>query len=670
MYLLAFVSGCGSGGTGGGIPLSVGTGVARSGSLELRIQWPGVLSKGKLIPATAKTIQVTVTGEGLPSPLVQSVAKSQVQNGQVTLSFSNVPTGGKTTEVKALDSSGNIVAHRIASASVQENQTATVTTQLGVTISDGSYTPAQFTLNKGETLLWVNGGAGNHSVKADNGLFDSGNLAPGGSFSWTATTPGNFPYNCTIHNAQTGTLVVQFPAPAVTGISPASGPTGTPLTINGTNFGALQSENTVTMGGKPAVATSWTDTTITCTVPQGVGVTSGDLVVTVQGVPSNALTFAVTPVAVWTREYNAPSDGLDEGRGITVDPAGNVYVAGVASYPGQTQDIWLGKYDALGNNLWVQTHDGPQSLADYGYDVAAGPLGNVFVSGYETVAGQGANVWVRQYVAGSPGWTQTYAGPAGGTDQGQGITTDVSGNVYVIGSEDPGGGNDDIWIRKYRGDGAILWTRSYDSGAGSFDSGEGIAVDVSGNVYVTGYVTVPGQNENIWVRKYDSNGNTLWTQTYNSPGNFPDLGQGIAVDSQGNVYVAGAEGRYDLGQSLNAWVRKYDADGNPLWTRTHNSPANSVDLARRVTVDSAGNVYVIGYETRQDLGQQENIWIRKYDTNGNAFWTETHDGTANGNDTGYDIFVDTLGQVFVTGYTLRGGAPPDATDIWIRKYRQ
>jgi hypothetical protein len=138
-------------------------------------------------------------------------------------------------------------------------------------------------------------------------------------------------------------------------------------------------------------------------------------------------------------------------------------------------------------------------------------------------------------------WTRTHNGSANGEDYGFGITTDASGNVYVTGSEEVSGQSRNIWVRKYNSAGTELWTRTYNGEANSYDYGSGITTDASGNVYVIGSEYVTGQNSNIWVRKYNSAGTELWTRTYNGTANSNDYGQGITTDAEGNVYVTGAE---------------------------------------------------------------------------------------------------------------------------------
>jgi hypothetical protein len=216
-------------------------------------------------------------------------------------------------------------------------------------------------------------------------------------------------------------------------------------------------------------------------------------------------------------------------------------------------------------------------------------------------------------------------------------------------------------VRKYNSNGDEIWTKTYNGVANDADGGYGIAVDGSGNVYVTGEETVTGEDWNIWVRKYRLDGYEIWTSTYNGTANGGDYGYGIAVDGSGNVYVNGEEAV--TGEGNNIWVRKYDSDGDIVWTRTYNDVANGGDSGYGIAVDGSGNVYVTGYEAVS--GEGNNIWVRKYNSNGDEIWTRTYNGTANSWDQGYGIAVDGGGNVYVTGYEFVTG---ESYNIWVRKY--
>ncbi len=311
---------------------------------------------------------------------------------------------------------------------------------------------------------------------------------------------------------------------------------------------------------------------------------------------------------VWTRYYNGGGD--DIGYGIAVDGSGNVYVTGYKAVTWEGPNIWVRKYTSGGDEVWTKTYNGPADGWDEGHGIAVDGSGNVYVTGYETVTGEGKNIWVRKYDSdGDVVWTRTYDGAASQNDEGHAIAVDASGNVYVTGYEYVTGELTNIWVRKYDSGGDVVWTRTYDGAANKNDGGYGITVDGSGNVYVTGYEFVTGESDNIWVRKYNSNGGEIWTRTHNGSANSQDGANGIAVDGSGSVYVTGWEGV--TGEWDNIWVRKYNSNGDEIWTKTYNGVANDADGGYGIAVDGSGNVYVNGEETV--IGEGLNIWVRKYE---------------------------------------------------------
>jgi hypothetical protein len=137
------------------------------------------------------------------------------------------------------------------------------------------------------------------------------------------------------------------------------------------------------------------------------------------------------------------------------------------------------------------------------------------------------------------------------------------------------------------------WVRVFDQYL-SFDGALAIAVDGSGNVYVTGFATVdhPGYNRDFVTIKYDTNGVQKWVRRYNGPENWHDGAHAIAVDRAGNVYVTGSSA--GVGTGLDYATIKYDTNGNRKWVKRYNGPGNKADYANAVAVDGAGNVYVTG----------------------------------------------------------------------------
>ncbi len=365
---------------------------------------------------------------------------------------------------------------------------------------------------------------------------------------------------------------------------------------------------------------------------------------------------------IWTRTHNGSNNSEDYGSSIAVNSSGYIYVTGYESVTGEDDNIWIRIYDSNGNIIWTRSYNGAANGSDKGSGIVLDASDNFYVIGGSTVAGESINIWTRKYnAAGTVAWTRTHNGSGNSTDIASGIAVDTGGNVYVAGSEVGTVGGLNIWIRKYDSAGNTVWTRTNNGPANSSDYGRGIAVDSNSNVYVTGSEFVPVEGYNIWTRKYDSAGNTMWTRTHNGPANDNDEGRSIAVDASGNVYVTGNE--VVAGEGINIWIRKYDSAGNTVWTRTYDGLINNSDYGRSIAVDSSSNVYVTG--SVFVTGEGFNIWIRKYDPAGNIVWTRSHNGVSNQSDHGYGITVDSSSNVYVIGAEQITG---EGHNIWVRKY--
>ena len=151
------------------------------------------------------------------------------------------------------------------------------------------------------------------------------------------------------------------------------------------------------------------------------------------------------------------------------------------------------------------------------------------------------------------------------------------------------------------------WVQRYDGPKGFPNDGErDMAVDSDGNVYVTGYSQGATSGNDYVTIKFDQDGNQLWLQTYNGPGNAGDTAYGIAVDADHNVYVTGTSN--GGGQTVGDYATiKYDSNGNPCWNfgprldgsveiaARYNGPGSGDDVPYGIALGSNGNVYVTGY---------------------------------------------------------------------------
>lgn len=403
-----------------------------------------------------------------------------------------------------------------------------------------------------------------------------------------------------------------------------------------------------------------------------------------------ALLFAASAFAedgniTWASQF-----GGIRGMGTGADAAGAfgaVYIGGQTG--GMLQDqTYLGTYDAYivkyydnGTEAWIR------EFGTYGEDQIEGVYADstgVYVAGYTTGALPGQNfsgdrdAFVRKYdFDGNEVWTREFG--TSGTDEIREISVNSSG-IYVTGLTTgtlPGqsriGGYYDSFIRKYDLDGNEVWTRQF--GTTGDDTPFGVYADSSA-AYVTGSArgAFPGQvnlgEADAFVRKYDPDGNAVWTRQFGTA--QYDLGWGVFADATG-VYVAG----YTLGAfpgyanqgAFDIFLRKYDFDGNELWTKQFGTTGS--DMARGISGDSAG-VYVCGSVDGELPGQTQvgysDAFVRKYDADGNENWTRQF-GTTEG-ESCEGIFANST-TVYSVGQTNGAFAGQNLTgeaDYFIRKY--
>jgi len=136
-------------------------------------------------------------------------------------------------------------------------------------------------------------------------------------------------------------------------------------------------------------------------------------------------------------------------------------------------------------------------------------------------------------------WVRRYNGPGNGADWAFAMTMDSSGNVYVTGVSYGTWTDADYATVKYYPNGDTAWARRYNGPDSLDDNDPTIAVDMSGNVYVTGLSHRSETNFDYVTIKYHSNGDIDWLIRYNGPVDGGDVPYGIAVDSDSNVYVTG-----------------------------------------------------------------------------------------------------------------------------------
>jgi Mg-chelatase subunit ChlD len=350
----------------------------------------------------------------------------------------------------------------------------------------------------------------------------------------------------------------------------------------------------------------------------------------------------------WVARYNGPGNRGDAGEAIAVDSFGNIIVTGESWDNNSMHDYCTIKYDSSGNELWVARYNGPGNDDDRAYAIATDLLGNSYVTGFSRGISSNKDYCTIKYdSSGNELWVVRYNGPGNDVDKAQDIAIDSSGNVYVTGGSMGSGADNTFATVAYDSMGNELWVARY---IGPDITGAAIAliVDLLGNIYVTGNSKGIGTGYDYVTIKYDSSGNELWVARYSGPGNNYDNVRAIIVDeSSGNVYVTGAS--YDSATDLDYATVAYDSFGNEHWVARYNGlgTEEKYDYGKALALDSSGYIYVTG--ASRGTGTSYDYATIKYDMFGNELWVKRYNGPGNDWDDPYAMAIDSSGNIFITG---------------------
>jgi len=340
---------------------------------------------------------------------------------------------------------------------------------------------------------------------------------------------------------------------------------------------------------------------------------------------------------LWLRTHDGDAHLLDRALDVEVDPTGDVVVAGYESGADANADLWLQKYDKDGQEIWTVLDPAGPETGVRASGIAIDGAGNIAVVGSDfSIEEEAWDILVRRYAPdGSLLWTRTHAGGGGLEDMGVGAACDEDGKIVAVGYVGravPDGDERrmtlDAWVGAYGGDGSQLWESTHDGPGSADDAALDAAIAENGDILVAGYASTADDETDVWLRRYNADGETIWTRTYDGPGDGTDRGMSVAIDPEGNILLCG---HIDVPkEAWNALVRKYDPDGDLIWTRTYDGEDSVFDAANDIATDAEGNVFVTGFEYVE--GETQDVLVRRYDSDGDPFWTLTYSGDAGGND--------------------------------------
>ena len=330
-------------------------------------------------------------------------------------------------------------------------------------------------------------------------------------------------------------------------------------------------------------------------------------------------------------------------------------------------DFFIAKHDLAGNLSWIKQFG--SALNDYGFSLAIDTKNTLYVGGAVqgsidgNVYAGSLDLFLASYDAdGNKKWF--YQSGTSGMDIIFGLTTDSSSNSYVVGASNgnldgnTNLGGQDAFLMKINSLGTRQWTTLL--GTSSDDFAYSVATDDSGNIYVVGITNgnlngnVNAGGSDIFLTKYDSSGNLLWTRLIGTAGD--DSSSGIVIDKSQNIYISGyvtggLSGNTQLGGS-DAVILKYDSSGNQIWSRQIGGTND--DVFSDIVIDSENSLILTGSSNSSTLDGNTNaggydILLAKYDTSGQKLLVKLY-GTAN-NDYGFSVATGLNKNIYISGQT-------------------
>jgi hypothetical protein len=247
-------------------------------------------------------------------------------------------------------------------------------------------------------------------------------------------------------------------------------------------------------------------------------------------------------------------------------------------------------------------------------------------------------------------------------DEARGIAVDAQGNVYVAGYLTVPGQGRDIWLGKYDRNLVYEDSVTVNGEADGDDEGYTMAFDQDGYLYLIGYMTVAGESHDIWLGKFDSDLELLDDITIGGSEKGDDDGYGLLFDDvSGQLYAAGTLRETDEG--ANIWLAIFDTDLVLQEDEIRDGPIHDTDKARFLTFDDARNLFASGSMTQAVTDYD--IWLGKFEADLTFVDEVVVPGPTTDEDKGYGIVFGGSNTLFVTGTMIE---PGESYNIWMAKY--
>ena len=257
--------------------------------------------------------------------------------------------------------------------------------------------------------------------------------------------------------------------------------------------------------------------------------------------------------------------------------------------------------------------------------------------------------------------TITFDGGYNLADSAVGMVFDEDADMlFITGFVSVPGEGMNIWIGKYQSNFNLLVNTTFNGEGNSEDMGYTITFDGS-YLFIVGYVSEEGENHNIWLAKYDADLNLMKYITINGSGNSTDDGYGILLDSKSNIFIAGTVTSKDFGYDI--YLAKYDKELILQKEIIINGPANNTDKGRFLVEDENGFLYVSG--SMSQVGSNYDIWLGKFDKELNYLDHTIIAGPTTDEDKGYGLVLDETNRLYIVGTMTESG---QGYNLWLGEF--
>ncbi len=365
------------------------------------------------------------------------------------------------------------------------------------------------------------------------------------------------------------------------------------------------------------------------------------------------LPSTLTAQVTFQRTYGGAS--TDGANSVAQTSDGGYVMTGWTCWPETAcADVYLVRTDSLGDTLWTRRYGG--AIDDWGNSVQQTTDGGYVITGLTNyVNGAYADVYlIKTDSLGDTLWTRTFGGT--GDDQGFSVRQTADGGYVVAGSTTSfGGGGLNVWLLKFDTNGDTVWTRTYCGAGRAYGSSVQQTADSGYIVAGTTWAPWPA-NDLVYLVKTNARGDTMWTGTYGAT-NYSH-GNSVQRTTDGGYIVAGSV-RSSL-SGYDVYLVKTDSLGDTLWTRTFGG--DSEDMGRSVCQSADGGYVITGYTKSFGAGSYD-FYLVKADSSGDTVWTRACGGASVDDANSVQQTAD--GGYIIAGETNSYGA--GTGDVWLIK---